>query len=176
MFVVSTTSLDSYLISTPGVLTKTVVTRKRRWFSGCFTYYLKTDRLARLEQYSNRLYGTRVTTDLLWKIGPWSWAADWITNFGDVVRNTAAFANDGLVMRYGYMMEHTSVITEYSLRGMTLFDGQVLNLTQSFVTTTKKRRRATPYGFGFDPGTFTPRQWSIIAALGISRRPRQLQS
>lgn len=168
--------LDSYLYTSPGILTKTVTTRVSRWFSGCFTYYLEAPGLARLEQYSNRLYGTRISTDLLWKLGPWSWAADWITNFGDVVHNTAAFANDGLVMRYGYMMEKSVIITEYSLKGLTMFDGRALNLTQSFVTTTMKRRRATPYGFGFDPGTFTARQWSIIAALGISKRPRQLQS
>lgn len=171
----SAPSIDSYLVVGPGKLSKTVTTRKRRWFSGSFTYFLPTDSAAGLQEaLAHRLYGLRLDIDLVWKIAPWSWAADWVTNFGDVVRNVAAFSHDGLVMRYGYMMEHTTVITTYALNGVQLYGMQPLNLSQVFVTTTKKRVKATPYGFGFDPGTFTARQWSIIAALGISRAPRKL--
>lgn len=168
-------SLDSYLVVSPGKLTKTVITRKRRWFSGSFTYYLPKDSAAGLQEaLAHRLYGLRLDIDLVWKIAPWTWAADWVTNFGDVVRNVAAFSHDGLVMRYGYMMETTSVLTEYTLNGLVLHGTGPLNLTQSFTQVTKQRRKATPYGFGFDPGTFSARQWSIIAALGISKAPRKL--
>lgn len=170
-------SIDSYLVVGPGKLSKTVTTTTKRWFSGSFTYYLPKDSAFGLrEALAHRLYGLRLDIDLVWKIAPWSWAADWVTNFGDVVRNVAAFSHDGLVMRYGYMMETTIVKTEYALIGLELYGTGKINLTQSFVTTTKKRRKATPYGFGFDPGTFTARQWSIIAALGISRAPRRLNS
>ncbi len=165
-------SLDSYLIVGPGKLTKTVITRKRRWFSGSFTYYLPKDVNARNEAILHHLYGLRLDADLIWKIAPWTWALDWKLNFGDVVRNVAAFAHDGLVMRYGYMMERTSIITEYALDGLNLYGIGPINLTQSFVTTTKKRRKATPYGFGFDLGSLNARQRSIIVALGLTRGPR----
>jgi hypothetical protein len=167
-------SLDSYLVVAPGKLTKTVITYKKTWCSLCFTYYLPKDVNARNEAILHHLYGLRVDADLLWKIAPWTWALDWVVNFGDVVRNVAAFAHDGLVLRYGYIMEHTRIITQYSLTGLQLYGQEPLNLTQTFVTETKKRRKATPFGFGFDPGTFSPRQWSIIAALGISKAPRSL--
>lgn len=168
-------SLDSYLIVGPGRLRKTVKTTTHRWFSGSFTYYLpETAGYKSFDAYAHRLYGLRLDIDLVWKIAPWSWAADWVTNFGDVVRNVAAFSHDGLVMRYGYIMESTTVETTYSLTGLQLYGMQPLNLTQTFTSYTKKRRKATPYGFGLDPGTFSAKQWSIIAALGISKAPRSL--
>lgn len=168
-------SLDSYLIVAPGRLRKTVTTTTHRWFSGSFTYYLpKQAGYKSFDAYAHKLYGLRLDIDLLWKIAPWTWAADWVANFGDVVRNVAAFSHDGLVMRYGYVMESSVIKTEYSLTGLELYGLGPVNLTQSFTTTVKKRRKATPYGFGLDPGTFTAKQWSIIAALGISKAPRSL--
>lgn len=168
-------SLDSYLIVGPGKLLKTVTTTTRRWFSGSFTYYVPTKPgYKAFDAYAHKLYGLRLDLDLIWKIAPWTWAADWVTNFGDNVRNVAAFQNDGLVMRYGYIMETTTIRTEWALIGLNLYGLGPINLTQSFVTTTKKRRKATPYGFGLDPGTFSAKQWSIIAALGISKAPRSL--
>lgn len=165
-------SLDSYLIVGPGKLSKTVITRKRRWFSGSFTYYLPKDVNARNEAILHHLYGLRIDTSLIWKIAPWTWALDWKLNFGNVVSNVAAFAHDGLVMRYGYMMETTTVLTEYALDGLNLYGIGPINLTQSFVTTTKRRRKATPFGFGFNLGNLNARQRSIIVALGLSRGPR----
>ena len=168
-------ALDTYLYSGPGKLSKTVTTTRKVWFRGCYTYYLpKEGTFGNVEAHANKLFGLRLTPHLLWQLAPWSWALDWITNFGDVVKNMSAFANDGLVLRYGYMMETSTVKTEYALNGLTLYGQGPINLVQSFTTTVKRRIKATPYGFGFDPGTFTARQWSIIAALGISKFPRQL--
>lgn len=167
-------SLDSYLVAYPGVLTKTEKTTVNRWFSGSFTYYLPPEKpgYKSFDAYAHRLYGLRLDLDLIWKVAPWTWFADWFTNFGDNVHNVAAFSNDGLVMRYGYIMEHTITETTYALNGLGLFGLPPLNLTQTFVTETKARRKATPYGFGLDPGTLSAKQWSIIAALGISKAPR----
>lgn len=166
-------SLDSYLIVGPGRLRKTVKTTTHRWFSGSFTYYLpKQAGYKSFDAYAHKLYGLRLDIDLIWKIAPWTWALDWVNNFGDVVRNVAAFSHDGLVMRYGYIMESTTIETTYSLTGLNLYGVGLVNLEQQFVSSTKKRRKATPYGFGLDPGTLSPKQWSIIAALGISKAPR----
>jgi hypothetical protein len=169
-------SLDSYLVEAPGKLTRTEQTTIHRWFSGSFTYYLPPEKegYKSFDAYAHRLYGLRLDIDLIWKVAPWTWAVDWITNFGDNVRNVAAFSNDGLVMRYGYVMETTTTVVEYSLTGLKLYGLPPLNLTQAFISKTKVRRKATPYGFGLDPSTFSAKQWSIIAALGISKAPRSL--
>lgn len=151
------------------------------WFSGCYTYYLPPykpngDNSKRNRQLANYLYGTRVTPETLWDLTPWSWAADWVGNFGDVLHNVSAFANDGLVMHYGYMMETyihrcTVINTGFGLRS---YPGKRYTVSSTLSTISKKRRVASPYGFGLDPLGFTNRQWAILAALGISRGPRQL--
>lgn len=167
-------SLDSYLVVGPGRLTKTEKLTTYRWFSGSFTYYLPPEKpgYKSFDAYAHKLYGLRLDIDLIWKAAPWTWFADWFTNFGDNVHNVAAFSNDGLVMRYGYIMEHTISETTYALNGLQLYGQPPLNLTQTFISETKVRRKATPYGFGLDPGTLSAKQWSIIAALGISKAPR----
>ncbi len=168
-------SLDSYLVLAPGKLTRTTTITAKRWFSGAFTYYLpKGNKLALGEAMAAKLYGLRLTPHLFYQLVPWSWALDWVSNFGSVIKNVSAFANDGLVMRYGYMMETSTVEVVYALNGLSLWGQPPINLTQTFRTQTKKRRRATPFGFGLNSGSFTARQWSIIAALGISKSPRSL--
>jgi hypothetical protein len=171
--------LDTSLYNSRGVMRKTTTTTYRRWFSGCFTYYLpKQDaflgRWRQQRSLDKKLYGLTIDPATVWKIAPWTWATDWVTNFGDVVNNVTRFAQDGLVMRYGYMMETITRKVEYALTDLDLKKEGKVNLTQTYVYTTKSRRRATPYGFGLDPGTFSARQWSIIGALGISKVPRGL--
>jgi hypothetical protein len=160
---------------------KTVIQTVKRdvWFSGCFTYYLnlgssQADRLEYAAQQAKRLYGVRLTPDVLWNLAPWSWAADWVTNTGDVLKNLSAFSMDGLVMRYGYIMEHYTIMRSQRITGLYAPYG---GLSSSSVGETyrferKIRRRATPFGFGLDPGSFTTRQWSILASLGITRAMR----
>jgi hypothetical protein len=158
---------------------RTRVTETRRWFSGCYTYYLDpgiTDagKARRREQISNKLFGTRISPELLWNLQPWSWLADWEANIGDVMTNLTAFSNDGLVLRYGYMMEHITITDTYTLDGIVFKSGPLGTLTQVFGTEYKTRVKATPYGFGLTPSSFTSRQWAILAALGISRGPNML--
>jgi hypothetical protein len=162
-----------------GKLTKSSTTKSQLWFSGAYTYYLpKVDtfvgRLAEAEALESHLYGLRVTPDLLYKLAPWSWALDWVTNTGDIIHNWSAFANDGLVMQWGYVMETKTVTDTYVLSDLRYINNPPLTLTQVLVQETKTRRKATPYGFGLNTSGFTPKQWSIIAALGISRAPRSL--
>jgi len=79
-------------------------------------------------------------------------------------------ASDGLVMKYGYIMEHTLVRDTYYFWGPTGYKSRNVHpMPITFVTETKVRRRATPYGFGLTFGGFTTLQKSILAALGISR-------
>lgn len=121
------------------------------------------------------MFGLRLDPELLWNLAPWSWALDWVGNYGDVIGNISAFTQDGLVMNYGYMMEHITVDTSYVLVGLALKgNASDVNPIQVISQEVKSRRRATPYGFGKNPDSFSNRQWSIIAALGISKVPRSL--
>jgi hypothetical protein len=179
--------LPSYFYDRYGVLTRTVQTTREIWFSGSFTYYLPPiipednefvqgiNRWKQTEQIANRLFGTRLTPDLLYKLTPWSWAANFVSNAGDVVHNWSAFANDGLVMNYGYLME-TKVSREiYALDGLVI-KGHPTYAKQTLEKVTKSRFVASPFGFGVNPASFTAKQWSIIAALGISKQPLSLNS
>jgi hypothetical protein len=154
-------------------------TRRKVWLSAAFTYYLppyKPDEsnLIRNEQLTNYLYGTRPTPEVLWNLAPWTWAADWFGNFGDIIHNVSAFQSDGLVMPFAYIMETKSVDVYHRIqRGFTSFP--TATFTQGFKTTTKQRVKATPYGFGLDLGSLTDRQWAIITALGLTKSRTQLK-
>jgi hypothetical protein len=165
---------------TPGTLTKDVVLSQRVWFSGSFTYYLPPidgsvhSYYERYLAYAQHLYGLRIGPDLLWKLTPWSWAIDWFSNTGSVVRNWDAFATQGLVMHYGYVMEHKTQTSTYNLKGFKLSSNPLSQLTDIETEQSKRRRPATPYGFGLNPATFSPFQVGIITALGINRGSRWL--
>jgi len=158
-----------------GTLTLETVETVDRWFSGTFCYYLAMDdsltgKLQRYEQLANKLAGTRLSPELIWNLTPWSWAADWYANVGDVARNVSAFLQDGLVMRHGYVMEHRYITQTYSLTGYTGQPGvPTPSLIQVFSFERKARIKASPFGFGKTASDLSPRQLSIIAALGISQ-------
>jgi hypothetical protein len=151
-------------------------TTKRRWFSGSFTYYLPSEydsrsKIGKIALLADRL-GLKPTPDTVWELSPWSWAIDWFSNTGDVISNVSDFANQGLVMHYGYIMEH-------SIRSRTYFQersGYKINRSPvpagplALVTETKVRRQANPFGFGVSWEGLSTFQASILAALGISRR------
>lgn len=150
----------------------------RRWFRGAFTYHLPTDydsrsEIARTASLAEKLLGFEPTPDVLWELTPWSWAVDWFSNTGDVITNLSRFAGpEGLVMPYGYMMEHTIVKSTYS-HGPSPFKTSDLELDAlSFVTESKLRRRANPFGFGVSWDGLSSFQASILAALGLSRGGR----
>jgi len=142
------------------------------WFSGAFTFHLPPQGTrARDLAIARKLWGTELTPEVVWNLTPWSWAADWVTNIGDVLHNVSRFSQDGLVMPYGYIMRRKTRKVEYQLRGArTKYKNLPVDCRQVFTTTVKQRRKATPFGFGLDPALdFTSRQWSILVALGLSR-------
>lgn len=157
-----------------GKLYRVRETTQHRWFKGAFTYYLPSGYDSRNEMDRIALLAKRIgvspTPETLWNLAPWSWAVDWFTNTGDVVSNLQSWKIDGLVMRFGYIMEHTIVSDTYTLRpsGFTLPLAKVPTLT--FVNETKIRRRANPFGFGVTWDGLSSFQASIAAALGISRK------
>jgi hypothetical protein len=149
------------------------------WFSGAFTYYLQSDnsilnRAYEFEQKANLLLGTRITPDVLWNLAPWSWLSDWFVNIGDNISNATSLTSDGLVMKYGYLMQETVSVHTCTVVGPTLKRTNVNSFTTRFYTRRKHRMKATPYGFGSNPASFTNRQWAILSALGFARGTGQL--
>jgi len=168
-------SLDPIWYTQPrGTLVKTRVEVIQTWFSACYTYHLDPGKTAlgrarRHEQIANKLLGTRINPEVLWELTPWSWAADWLANTGDVITNISALSTDSLVIRWAYIMREHRIVDTYTLTGPSIKGGPASPFVQSFTTVVKQRRRATPYGFGLQYTGFTNRQMAIIAALGLSR-------
>lgn len=155
------------------------ILRREQWFSGCYTFHFDPGHMSEIERIATQarlLYGLELTPEVVWNLAPWSWLVDWVSNVGPLLHNVSAFQNDGLVLRYGYVMEknHRHVVRN-NLRGTPRPGGNIpAVVTDSYSGLRKTRRKATPYGFGLDLGGFTNRQWSILAALGITRGPRRL--
>lgn len=155
-----------------GQLTRTRTTRTKRWLEATFTYYLPPQGSRERDlAIANKLYGVRVTPDVLWQLTPWSWAVDWVTNAGDIASNVSAFMSDGLVMPYAYLMEEIVHTEEWTLTqvGYKSYPGMHA-FRQTFTETVKKRRQATPFGFGFELDGLTTRQGAILSALALSRK------
>lgn len=149
-----------------GVQTWTI--SDRMWFSGAFTYYLPDSKaMTSIHEFAlkaRRLHGVEITPEVIWNVAPWSWAADWFGNFGDVMHNVSALGRDGLVMRYGYVMHER--IREVTSKASIEKTGD--GLTRVVTETRRIRRPATPYGFGLSFDGFSPKQLATIAALGMS--------
>jgi hypothetical protein len=153
-------------------------TTVRRWFSGAFTYHSNVaadpaslNRLDGMSQDADHLLGVDITPETLWNLAPWSWAADWVSSMGDVISNLQDHIQYGLVMPYGYLMEHSIVRDTYFWDGpTTLKADRIVPSPITLVSETKLRRKANPYGFGLTWDELSSRQQSILAALGITRR------
>jgi len=162
---------------TRGETVHTVTETTKRWFSGAFTYaHLQDDdlveRMVTQVRQANHLLGVLPTSEALWNLAPWSWAADWVTNIGDVMHNLSMYQSDGLLMRWGYIMEQKIQLHEYVHRGSvarTASGNQPVFLKQRIWQETKRRRPATPFGFGFELDGLSGRQEAILAALALSR-------
>lgn len=154
------------------IMTETSV--RKRWFSGAFTYHAvlpsNEDNALNNARKANKLFGTTVTPDVVWNVTPWSWLADWVTNTGDVISNLSDWATDGLVLRWGYIMEHCISTKTFTYVGTSPYIGGHLPRSLTLVNESKRRLRATPFGFGITWEGFSPKQLSILAALGITKR------
>lgn len=165
--------LDSSLVSN---VRRETYTYRKIWFSGAFTYHMPTENwlsrtaIGELGQKLSIVFGTDLTPEVVWNLAPWSWAVDWFSNLGDCFSNLSDMASDGLVMRYGYIMEHSIKRVRYynpgrgGLKNPYLFISDVIAECE-----TKQRYPASPFGFGVNWSGLSPRQLSIAAALGITR-------
>jgi len=152
---------------------------RETWFSGAFTYHMP--RGYDNHVYSDRrrlmakLFGAEPDLSTLWNLTPWSWAVDWFSDVGSLVKNLQSKINYGTVMQYGYVMEKTTVTNTFTAGK--LLNGPSVTIPRPYpvvspVTiriTTKKRIQANPFGFGVTWDGLSPTQLAIAAALGITR-------
>lgn len=156
-----------------GLLTVETTKSVDTWFEGCYRYYIPQgdsliERSQRWTSEANKLLGLRLTPEVLWDLTPWTWLGDWVSNFGDVIHNISALGQDNLVMKYGYVMQHTKYERRAFLKlANPRLDG-VGTYDLTYTNERKIRLSASPYGFGLTWNGFSPRQWAILGAIGIS--------
>lgn len=152
-----------------GTRTTTTTTHDRFWFSGSFKYYI-ADIPESPVDLSNliRMYALKPTPKLVWELTPWSWLADYWGNIGSIMSNISGNAADSLVATYAFVMgteqKTTEVVSEFTGKS-----GRKYLCSYVYTRSVKRRRPATPYGFGFDMTGLTTKQVAILGALGLSR-------
>lgn len=162
-----------------GQLSESTFLRRKIWFSGEYIYHLAggidpTSTFERYFQLADKLLGVKITPSVLWQLTPWTWLADWVSDLGSIMDNYSLFQQDNLVLRYGYLMCKTDYDHIYASPPGAFRHSKIGIVQTTWRTTRKERVRATPFGFGLDPATFTLQQWAILGALGISKAPRSL--
>jgi hypothetical protein len=155
----------------------------KTWFRGAYTYYIPEgvsafDKIARYASYAEKLLGLRLTPERLWELAPWSWLVDWFANIQGSIRVSSelgSFSQDGLVLRYGYVMRTTQVTQVITLDGVSTYAGGLKPVTVASGTILKERVAATPFGFGSNPTSWNDGRWAILGALAISKAPKTLR-
>lgn len=163
-----------------GTLTNSASFRERYWFSGAYVYNViggnnLVDKAARFAQLADKLLGTNITLDTVYQLTPWSWLVDWIVEIGPVIAANVNFASDNLVMKYGYLMRESTVNNTYNLTGLAFRGKGESSYSCTYQTIWKERVKATPYGFGLNTEGFSPQQWAILAALGLTKGDNKLR-
>lgn len=128
------------------------------------------------------LLGLALDPTILYKVTPWSWLLDWFTSTGSVVQNIYLRAKYHVVAEYAYVMcrENFTYQAPGYVRVQTgkqvsfVWVGPILTFTGASRTEYEFRTRevANPYGFGLTYASLSAYQWSILAALGLTRRSK----
>jgi hypothetical protein len=179
-------------VDRPSKIERQEILTQKIWFSGKYSYYLPAthfkngqftsdsesvwDRLVTYEALWNKVLGTRLTPTVLYNLTPWTWLADWYANIGDVISNVVSLQQDNLVIKYGYLMCETTLEVIYTASGFKFTSFNPGPLVTAYRQTRKSRYRATPYGFGLNPASFTPQQWAILGALALTKTPSSLKA
>jgi hypothetical protein len=159
---------------------------RQTWFSGAFTYHLPDwyetgNRVDRI-RLTAKLLGAEPDLNTLWQLTPWSWAVDWLVNAHSWIQSLQSLLDYGTVLRYGYVMETTTVTDVYiageevytptSDKWVAFHPPYPRCAPVTVKTTVKKRVKANPFGFGLSWDGLSTVQQAILAALGITRAAR----
>lgn len=145
---------------------------QKTWFVGNFRYFVPVgdDLASRLHRYkveANRLYGVRLTPDVLWNLTPWSWAVDWFADVGGLIESISQFGPDGIHAHEAFLMR--SNLIRSSMWGVVDSKNVSGSLYRETGYETKYRRQASPFGFDMrGMSDMSLKQLSIMAALGLN--------
>jgi len=157
---------------------------RRIWFSSKWRFYIPEIVPSMFEGFpsdglSLDLLGLSADPSILYKLIPWSWLLDWFTSVGAAVSNIYTRIKAQVVAEYAYVMckEHYSYTSpgNLSVRQGTSTGGpwslpdRKLSGASQTIYDFRQREVANPYGFGITYGSLSNYQWSILAALGLSR-------
>lgn len=149
------------------------------WYEGTFKYYRPEFDKGLASYYTKwgnaqrlmTLYGAAVNPVVLWKITPWSWAADWYSNAGNCIQAIQDAGTNAFVTKYMYLMHHYRRRLECRSR-FTTSDGQSHDIIWYRSADIKRRRKAgSPFAFSLGGSGLSATQIAILAALGIGRLP-----
>lgn len=148
---------------------------------------LANRRALRLDEHrrlASSLYGLDLDPSIIYKVIPWSWLIDWFVNIGAVLQNVYLRARYQVVAEYAYVMcseKYTylhkgwcSVHTGKYNQTTNTWSGAdtVVSGTTKTQYVFRQREVANPYGFGITFKSLSAYQWSILVALGLSRRSK----
>jgi hypothetical protein len=147
--------------------------------TGSFRYYLpefdtKSEHyFSQLNQVRRMidLFGLRVSPSNIYKAIPWTWLIDWVTSVGKSLQAIQDETLDNMAAKYMFLSHHKKTTTTF--KQLLPFNSQsggpqTLEFTQ-FVDVKQRKEASSPFGFDLDWSNLSPRQLSILAALGISR-------
>jgi hypothetical protein len=140
------------------------------WFAGMYSYTIpnaKTflDKWAGVFDQVQFALGLGLTPTVLWDLTPWSWLVDWFTDSGTIVNNGDLFSQNGLVMKYGYVMCRQVKTRAIVLGNATLNGKPIGTFVTSAVSERKQRHKATPFGFGVNMDALSAYQLGILGSL-----------
>jgi len=119
-----------------------------------------------------RLLGNNVTPSAVYELTPWSFVADYFTDFGEFMKAVSPGVADRLICDYAYIMKETSwKSTTEAVGGLYTSPNKTSSIRASYVTeyTRKLRVAASPFGWGLKESDLSDSQKAILAGLGAGR-------
>lgn len=145
------------------------------WASGEFKFYrpefdrshlMFDDNMNKIRQLMI-LHGLRINPSLVYKLTPWTWLIDWFSNTGRVVDSLNAVAEDGVVARNLYVMEHTTYTIE-QISHCNFYTGPQAFHWSRIVDSKQRAHAGSAFGF-IPPASLSGKQIAILGALGLDR-------
>lgn len=128
----------------------------------------------RAAQELKLLYGDPLMSlSTAWELIPWSWLADYHVDLGSLLSYQESVATDSLVARSAYQVYQkvASAVSRYTFGNY----GSSWPITGSCLlgagAKVQQRYPGSPYQWIGEPVDYSPRQWAILGALGLTKGP-----
>lgn len=134
------------------------------------------NRIRRASQFARKLLGEPLlSASTIYELHPWTWLGDWFVDVGGLLAFQESVASDSTVARrcgtvYEYEINgHLHVDIRATIDPNSTLKGQLETFSERKF---QRRRPGNPYDLSVDWSHLTPKQWTILGALGLTRAPR----